>query len=32
MADTGLAGRFYDFVVFSERKRVEKLRYMHLNP
>ncbi|MGO8794878.1 MAG: REP-associated tyrosine transposase [Candidatus Sulfotelmatobacter sp.] len=24
--------RFYDFVVFSEKKRVEKLRYMHHNP
>jgi REP element-mobilizing transposase RayT len=24
--------RFYDFVVFSERKRVEKLRYIHRNP
>ena len=24
--------RFYDFNVFSERKRVEKLRYMHRNP
>ena len=24
--------RFYDFVVFSERKRVEKLDYMHENP
>ena len=24
--------RFYDFVVFTERKRVEKLRYMHRNP
>jgi putative transposase len=24
--------RFYDFVVFSENKRVEKLRYMHRNP
>jgi putative transposase len=24
--------RFYDFVVFSDRKRVEKLRYMHRNP
>ena len=24
--------RFYDFVVFSERTRVEKLRYMHRNP
>jgi putative transposase len=24
--------RFYDFVVFSERKRIEKLRYMHHNP
>jgi len=24
--------RFYDFVVFSEKKRVEKLCYMHRNP
>lgn len=24
--------RFYDFVVFSEHKRVEKLGYMHRNP
>jgi len=24
--------RFYDFVVWSEHKRVEKLRYMHRNP
>ncbi|MFZ0761159.1 MAG: transposase [Candidatus Sulfotelmatobacter sp.] len=24
--------RFYDFVVFSEKKRVGKLRYMHRNP
>ena len=24
--------RFYDCVVFSEHKRVEKLRYMHRNP
>jgi putative transposase len=24
--------RFYDFVVFSEHKRAEKLRYMHRNP
>ena len=24
--------RFYDFVVFSEPKRVEKLHYMHENP
>jgi hypothetical protein len=24
--------RFYDFVVFSEKKRIEKLRYMHHNP
>ncbi len=24
--------RFYDFVVFTENKRVEKLRYMHHNP
>ena len=23
--------RFYDFVVFSEKKRVEKLRYLHRN-
>lgn len=23
---------FYDFVVFSDRKRVEKLRHMHRNP
>jgi putative transposase len=24
--------RFYDFVVFTENKRAEKLRYMHRNP
>jgi putative transposase len=24
--------RFYDFVVWSKKKRVEKLRYMHRNP
>ena len=24
--------RFYDFNVWSERKRIEKLRYMHENP
>jgi len=24
--------RFYDFVVFTEEKSVEKLRYMHRNP
>ena len=24
--------RFYDFVVFSDKKRVENLRYMHRNP
>jgi putative transposase len=24
--------RFYDFVVFSEKKLIEKLRYMHRNP
>ena len=24
--------RFYDFVVWSEKKKVEKLRYMHRNP
>ena len=24
--------RYYDFNVFTERKRIEKLRYMHRNP
>jgi hypothetical protein len=24
--------RYYDFNVFSERKRIEKLRYIHRNP
>jgi hypothetical protein len=24
--------RFYDFHVWSDRKRIEKLRYMHRNP
>ena len=24
--------RFYDFVVWTERKRIEKLRYIHRNP
>jgi putative transposase len=24
--------RFYDFAVFTDKKRVEKLRYMHRNP
>jgi len=24
--------RFYDFNVWTERKRIEKLRYMHQNP
>jgi len=24
--------RFYDFVVWTEQKRVEKLNYMHQNP
>jgi hypothetical protein len=24
--------RFYDFVVFSEHKRLQKLRYIHRNP
>ena len=24
--------RFYDFVVFTDKKRIEKLRYMHRNP
>jgi len=27
-----LAARFYDFNVWSARKRIEKLRYMHRNP
>ena len=26
------ARRYYDFNVFSQRKMVEKLRYMHRNP
>jgi hypothetical protein len=26
------AARFYDFNVYTERKRVEKLRYIHRNP
>jgi putative transposase len=25
-------GRFYDFVVWNPKKRMEKLRYMHRNP
>lgn len=25
-------GRFYDFNVYSEKKRIEKLNYMHANP
>ena len=29
---THLQRRFYDFAVFTEKKRVEKLRYMHCNP
>ncbi len=24
--------RFYDFVVFTRKKKIEKLRYIHLNP
>ena len=24
--------RYYDFNVYSEAKRIEKLRYMHRNP
>jgi putative transposase len=24
--------RFYDFAVYSDKKRFEKLRYMHRNP
>ena len=27
-----MARRFYDFNVWTERKRIEKLRYMHRNP
>jgi hypothetical protein len=27
-----LAARYYDFNVWTKRKRVEKLRYMHRNP
>src|SRR5450631_936533 len=27
-----MPGRFYDFVVFTEHKRAEKLCYMHQNP
>lgn len=25
-------GRYYDFNVFTDKKRIEKLRYMHRNP
>lgn len=32
LADHVWQRRFYDFVVFTEKKRVEKLRYMHRNP
>jgi len=32
LADHIWQHRFYDFVVFTEKKRVEKLRYMHRNP
>ncbi|MGH9530563.1 MAG: hypothetical protein ACRD2S_11680 [Terriglobales bacterium] len=28
----GWQHRFYDFVEFTEKKRIEKLRYMHRNP
>ena len=27
-----MARRFYDFVVLSEKKKLEKLRYIHRNP
>jgi hypothetical protein len=27
-----IAGRYYDFNVYSERKRMEKIGYMHHNP
>jgi hypothetical protein len=29
---SAFSDRFYDFNVRSERKRIEKLRYMHRNP
>ena len=29
---TWRVARIYDFVVFNEKKRVKKLRYMHRNP
>jgi putative transposase len=31
-AEPGWQHRFYDFNLWSERKRIEKLRYMHRNP
>jgi hypothetical protein len=31
-AEGGWQRRFYDFNVWTERKRIEKLRYMHRNP
>ena len=31
-AGWGWTPRFYDFNVFTEKKRIEKLRYMHRNP
>jgi hypothetical protein len=31
-ADHIWQARFYDFNVWTERKRIEKLRYMHRNP
>jgi len=31
-ADRFWQARFYDFNVFTERKRIEKLRYIHRNP
>jgi len=31
-AGTVCQRRFYDFVVWTERKRIEKLRYIHRNP
>jgi hypothetical protein len=32
MIGSGSEPTHYDFKVWSERKRVEKLRYMHRNP
>ena len=31
-ANTSSGRRFYDFNVWTEKKKIEKLRYMHDNP